>query len=148
MASGSSLRVETAIDASRTEVWAYVRDIATHVDWMHDAVAIRFLDDQRAGVGTRFECDTKIGPFSLTDVMEVTAWEDEHRIGVRHVGLITGEGDFSLEELTPTRTAFRWVEVLEFPWYLGGRFAAAVASPILRRVWNRNLEQLKARIET
>ena len=63
--------------AAPEEVWADVRDIESHVTWMQDAAAIRFLTDHREGAGTRFECDTKVGPFSLTDVMEITSWEDE-----------------------------------------------------------------------
>ena len=45
---------------------------------------------RRSGVGTRFECDTKIGPITLTDVMEITEWKPGKAMGVRHTGLITG----------------------------------------------------------
>ena len=77
---GRAVVVSTIIERSPTEVWEDVRHIATHVDWMQDAAEIRFLTDDREGPGTRFECDTKIGPFSLTDVMEITSWEDERRM--------------------------------------------------------------------
>ena len=88
--------VATVIDATPAEVWADVRDIGSHVTWMQDAEAIRFVSEQREGPGTRFECDTRIGPLALTDVMEITAWEDERRMGVRHVGLVEGTGEFTL----------------------------------------------------
>ena len=29
--------------------------------------------------GTTFDCDTKIGPFALTDRMEITEWVDRER---------------------------------------------------------------------
>ena len=140
--------VSTVIEASPSEVWADVRDIASHVTWMQDAAAIRFLSDQREGTGTRFECDTRIGPLALTDVMEITAWADERQMGVRHVGLVEGTGEFTLTPVGPEQTEFRWEEDLRFPWWMGGPIGAFVARPILRLVWTRNLARLKARIET
>ncbi len=139
--------VSTVIGRSPAEVWADVRDIDSHVNWMQDAEAIRFVTEQREGAGTRFECDTKIGPFSLTDIMEITSWEDEHRMGVRHVGLVEGTGEFILTAVEPGCTEFRWEEDLLFPWFLGGPVGAFCARPVLRFVWKRNLARLKARIE-
>ncbi len=144
---GRSVVVSTVIDRSPAEVWADVRDIESHVTWMQDAAEIRFLGDQREGAGTRFECDTAVGPFKLTDVMEITAWEDEERMGVRHVGLVEGTGEFTLREQAPGRTEFRWEEDLSFPWFMGGRVGAFLARPVLRFVWKRNLARLKTRIE-
>ena len=42
---------------------------------MADAVAIRFETEQTRGVGTKFLCDTKVGPIRLTDQMEITEWQ-------------------------------------------------------------------------
>jgi Polyketide cyclase / dehydrase and lipid transport len=139
--------VSTTIVRPPAEVWQYVRVVERHVDWMHDAVAIRFLTDRTEGVGTRFECDTRVGPFSTTDVMEITAWEPERRMGVRHVGMVTGTGEFTMRALAEGLTEFRWSEDLRFPWYLGGAVGAFVARPVLRAIWRRNLAALKAEIE-
>lgn len=139
--------VSTIIDKSPAEVWADVVDIGSHVEWMADATEIRFLTDTTRGEGTRFECDTKVGPLSLTDVMEITAWEEEARMGVRHVGLVEGSGEFTLTELGPNRTEFRWEEDLTFPFWMGGPIGAFVARPVLRFIWKRNLTRLKARFD-
>ena len=139
--------VSTVIDRSPTEVWSDVRNIASHVDWMLDAEAIRFVSDRTEGVGTRFECDTKVGPFALTDVMEITAWVDEQTMGVRHVGLVEGTGEFTLRSVGQDQTEFRWEEDLSFPWWMGGPLGALVARPVLRAIWKGNLKRLKARIE-
>lgn len=144
---GRAVVVGEVIARSPAEVWADVRNIESHVTWMQDAVAIRFLSESREGAGTRFECDTKVGPFALTDVMEVTSWEDERRMGVRHVGLVAGTGEFTLSEVGPGRTEFRWEEDLSFPWFLGGPIGAFAARPVLRRVWRGNLKRLAARLE-
>ena len=144
---GRAVVVSTTIDRPVADVWADVRDIASHVTWMHDAVAIRFITEQTEGVGTTFECDTKVGPFSLTDVMEITSWEDEQRMGVRHVGLVEGTGEFLLTETAPGRTEFRWQEDLSFPWWMGGPLGALVARPVLRSIWKANLARLRRRLE-
>lgn len=142
------IRVSTVIDASPAEVWRAVEDIGTHVEWMEDAVAIRFLGARRHGVGTRFECDTKVGPFSLTDVMEITRWSPRRAMGVRHVGVVTGDGVFTLRRASGGRTRFTWKERLTFPWWMGGPFGAVFGGEVLRRVWKGNLRTLKRRIES
>lgn len=143
----ATIRSTTRIEAAPEEVWAALADISTHVEWMADAEAIRFVSDQREGVGTAFDCDTKVGPLRLVDRMEVTSWEPGRRMGVRHSGLVTGQGEFTL---TPagtdgTATDFAWTETLVFPWYFAGPVGAAVAAPVLRRIWAGNLRRLRER---
>lgn len=140
------IAVEVVIDAPVTFVWGDVEDISSHVSWMLDAAEIRFLTDQRRGVGTRFECDTEVGPLKVTDVMEVTDWVDAERMGVRHQGVVGGTGVFTLRA-SGSATVFSWVEDLDFPWYFAGPVGAWVARPILKAIWNGNLRRLKQRVE-
>ena len=144
---GFPIVVSTMIDADLAAVWAQISDIERHVDWMHDAVAVRFVSDSTEGVGARFECETRVGPLSTTDVMEITAWEPELRLGVRHIGVVEGVGEFTLHEISGERTEFRWSEELRFPWFMAGAIGAFLARPILRWIWKRNLEGLKTQIE-
>jgi Polyketide cyclase / dehydrase and lipid transport len=141
------VRASVVIEATPAEVWHAVEDISTHVDWMHDAVAIRFTSAQRSGVGTTFDCDTKIGPLRLVDRMEITAWEPEKVMGVRHVGLVTGTGAFTLRPAAERRTEFLWDETLVFPWWMGGSLGGRVGAVVLAQVWKRNLRDLKRQIE-
>lgn len=141
------IRVSTTIDATPKQVWAAVEDISTHTEWMADAVAIRFLTERTSGVGTRFECDTKVGPFRLTDVMEITEWRPRKAMGVRHVGLVTGDGVFTLRRARRGRTRFEWAERLVFPWWMGGPAGGLVGGRIMKRIWKRNLQVLKQRVE-
>jgi len=140
------IAVEVVINAPIGFVWADLADISTHVEWMLDAADIRFMTEQRHGVGTRFECDTVVGPFKLTDVMQVTDWVDEQMMGVNHQGIVGGTGVF---HLTPrgAATVFSWVEQLTFPWYFAGPLGASVARPVLTSIWRGNLRRLKNRIE-
>lgn len=142
----ASIEVSTVIACPVAAVWADLRQLDTHVTWMGDAEAIRFLTDQTSGVGTRFECDTRVGPLRTTDVMEVTEWVEEHRIGVRHVGVVTGDGVFVLRPAGPHHTEMTWSETLVFPWWLGGPVAAWAARPVLAAIWGRNLARLDQRL--
>ena len=167
------IHVGVHIAASPADVWYAIQDVESHTEWMRDAVAIRFLGHQRQGAGTRFVCDTKIGPFSLSDVMEITEWSPGQRMGVRHSGLVVGEGAFTLvkvessedevgdsedgretaessdeQDASTAHTYFQWEEKLRFPWRLGGPVTALAAWPVLRSMWKGNLLRLKTKIES
>jgi Polyketide cyclase / dehydrase and lipid transport len=141
------IRVRTTVDAPRAAVWARLADIADHVHWMADAAEIRFVGERRSGVGTTFECETRVGPLRTVDVMAVTEWREGRSLGVRHAGLVTGAGRFVLRRGRRGRTHVTWDERLRFPWWLGGPVAGLVASPVLRHIWRGNLRRLAARAE-
>jgi hypothetical protein len=128
-------------------VWAAIEDISSHVRWMEDAVAIRFTSANHSGVGAAFDCDTRIGPFRLTDRMVVTEWDPPRALGIRHTGVVTGAGRFVLEP-AGEGTLFAWEEQLAFPAWMGGRVGGAAAAPLLRAVWRRNLRNLKVLVES
>lgn len=145
----SEIRVAIEIDATPARVWEVVEPVENHVDWMHDAVAIRFTGEQTRGVGTEFLCDTKVGPIKLVDRMEITEWVPGEVMGVRHIGLVTGSGRFTLEPIDlGRRTRFVWQEELTFPWWLGGPVGAFIGGKVvLRAIWKRNLRGLKRLVE-
>lgn len=142
------IRVSTLIDAPPATVWDTVRHVERHVDWMVDAEAIRFRSRRQSGVGTTFDCDTRVGPLRLTDRMEITEWRTGRRMGVRHTGLVTGEGRFTLARRRGGRTRFTWQERLVFPWWMGGPVGGVVGGRVLRLVWKRNLATLKRLVES
>ena len=140
------IRVSVLIRAPRSQVWRTIRDIPSHVEWMHDAESIRVTSALKTGVGTTFDCATKVGPFRLTDRMEVVEWRVERSIGIRHKGLVRGKGRFTLAR-RPGGTLFTWEERLRFPRWMGGLVGSLVAKPVLRAIWKRNLTGLKALVE-
>lgn len=141
----TAITVETELDAPPDVVWSDVRVLSSHVQWMHDAESIWFTSDVKEGVGTTFECETKVGPIQLTDVMEITSWVDTETIGVKHSGVVTGEGAFTLSPISGGRTLFRWEEELTFPWWLGGPVGEPIGSIVLKLIWKRNLQALSKR---
>lgn len=143
------LVVSADYDADLDTVWDVLEPLERHVEWMADAESIRFHGDRTRGVGTTFDCITKIGPIRLTDVMQITEWEPGRSMGVRHDGVVTGTGRFTLNPLEGSRrTRFTWEEELTFPWFLGGRIGSAVAGPaVMRRIWRGNLNRLRRLVE-
>lgn len=143
------IQVEIEINATPEQVWEVVEPVERHVDWMTDAVAIEFVGEQTSGVGTEFVCDTKVGPIRLQDRMEITEWQPQRRMGVRHVGLVTGVGAFDLEPIDlGRRTRFTWTEELHFPWFLGGRVGEIVGGQaVMKQIWKRNLATLRTLVE-
>ena len=133
------IRGEVVVDAPIAATWDALADIASHVEWMADADSITFTTEQQRGVGTTFECVTRVGPLSTVDKMTVTEWTDEARMTVAHTGLVTGTGVFELAPLGDKRTRVAWTEDLRFPLYLGSVVGAFVAKPVLRRIWRGNL---------
>ena len=143
-----SLGLDLCTDIARSpaEVWAAIEPIETHVEWMADAERITFRSAQHTGVGTEFECLTKVGLLRTTDVMTVTEWEPGQTMGIEHRGVVTGTGRFTLTA-TGSGTRFCWRETLRFPWWMGGPAGEFAARGLLGRVWRGNLERLRALIE-
>ncbi len=145
----AGITVSVEIDATTERVWEIVEPVERHVDWMADAVAIRFETEQTRGVGTQFLCDTKVGPIKLTDHMRITEWVPGEAMGVEHTGLVTGTGIFTLAPLDEgRRTRFTWSEDLRFPWWLGGRLGELIGGNlVMKAIWRRNLTSLRRLVE-
>ena len=132
---------------SQETAWRALSDIASHVNWMGDAVALEFRSEQRLGEGTAMDVETRVGPFRTNDRMEVTGWVEGHSIEVVHIGLVTGRGTLSLTA-KENGTLLTWDEDLSFPWWLGGAVTAWLARPVLRRIWRRNLANFEASLSS
>lgn len=105
---------------------------------MADAESIEFASASVSGVGTVMIVETRVGPLRTSDVMVITEWVENERMGVLHMGLVEGSGVFTLTD-TEDGTRFEWTERLEFPWYVGGPIAELAAAPVLWLIWTRNL---------
>lgn len=132
------------VPAPIQEVWEDVARLETHTQWMADAASIDFVGEQRSGAGTEIVVETRVGPLRTSDRLEFVRWDPPRRMEVLHSGIVQGSGAFTLSE-EATGTRFTWSEDLHFPWYLGGQVAAAVAAPILRRIWKGNLDRYRHR---
>jgi hypothetical protein len=142
------IRLCETIGVPPDAVWDAMADIETHIEWMADAVAITFRTDQRTGIGTEFECLTRVGPFTTTDVMTVTEWRPGVVMGIEHRGVVTGRGRFTLHALPGELTELCWDEELHYPWWMGGPAGERASRPIFCRLWRANLARLREKAET
>jgi hypothetical protein len=141
------IRGEIVVVAPIAVTWDALADLGSHVEWMADAESITFTSTRHSGVGTTFDCVTKVGPLHTVDKMAVTEWAEGTRIAVAHTGIVRGQGVFELVSCEVEATRVTWTEELQFPLYLGGVVGAFVAKPILRRIWKGNLSRFKALVE-
>ena len=141
------IRIVQEIEAPPEVVWNAISNIQTHVNWMADASKIRITSEQTQGVGTTFDCDTKVGPLRTTDKMQVTEWVPNQILSISHKGLVEGKGSFILEKPSECRTLFVWEENLDFPIFLGGKITEFIAKPVLKKIWRGNLYKLKQLVE-
>ena len=144
-----SKRIEVSITIKQPleVVWNEVKVMENHVNWMQDAEKIDFLSENTFGLNTKMNVLTKVGPFSLNDVITVTEWKEMESIAVIHEGIVTGEGVFYLSEVDDTTTKFQWVETLKFPLYLGGPIGEIIGGIVLKYIWKKNLNNLKGIFE-
>lgn len=136
--------VSTHIDAPPDEVWRDVSQMASHAEWMADAESISFASAMTSGVGTVLVVPTRVGPFVTEDWIIVTRWDEGASIGVVHVGIVSGIGEFRLMP-DGAGTRFVWEEDLTLPLSLGGRLGEVVAKPIVTAIWKGNLARLARR---
>ncbi|MDJ0792267.1 MAG: SRPBCC family protein [Acidimicrobiia bacterium] len=137
--------VSVFIDAPPHVVWADVADLTSHGEWMQDAETVEIVSEAQSGAGTVMRVPTRVGPLTTEDWIIVTDWVDGERIGVVHVGIVTGAGAIVIEaEGEGTRVS--WEEQLALPWSLGGPIGEIVARPILSALWSANLRRLASRL--
>ena len=141
------IKVSTIINKPLKVVWDEVKIMKNHVNWMQDAAKIDFLSLNESGIDTKMKVLTKVGPFSLNDIITVTKWEEMNSIGVVHEGIVTGEGAFYLSENDDNSTKFEWIEELKAPYYLGGPIAEFFGGFVLKFIWKKNLMNLKNILE-
>lgn len=141
------LRMLVIVDAPPEETWAVVSDIPLQPEWMHEMKEVRLKTPGPVHAGSMGEATVRIAGISVTDVVEVTAFEPPTRFAIRHEGLFTGEGLITLEPgAGGTTTIVRWDETLVPP--LLPMLGALLLAPVLRSVFQADLHRLKRLVET
>ena len=143
------ITVSIDIDAPVATVWAALEPVETHVDWMADADAIRFIGDQTRGVGTRVRLRHQGRPAAPH------RRDGDHRSGRRTprwasstVAWSPARGSFELVPIDlDRRCRMTWSETLSFPWWMGGPIGARIGGAVLRQIWRRNLTAFRRLID-
>jgi uncharacterized protein YndB with AHSA1/START domain len=141
------MRMLVVMDAPIDVVWSAVADVAFQAEWMAEMKELVLDPPGRAHVGQRGEATVRIFGISLTDLVEVTEVVPPTRYAIRHLGLFKGGGVITLEPgADGTTTIVRWEEALVPP--LLPQLGALAQAPILRAIFQADLERLKRLIET
>jgi len=141
------LRMLVVVDAPIEATWAVVADVPRQPEWMHDMKSVTFLDPLPLRVGSRAEATVRILGITVADPVVVTEISPPTRYAIRHEGRFTGEGVITLEAgATGDTTIVRWEETLIPP--LLPDLGALLQAPILRAIFQADLERLTRLIET
>jgi hypothetical protein len=109
--------------------------------------AVRILTPGPVRVGTRSEGTIRILGITVTDPVEISAFDPPNRFAVRHEGFFEGHGEITLEPgADGTTTIVRWSETLippVLPWLW-----SEANRPIFGYVFQRDLEHLRELVET
>ena len=141
------IRSRIEIDAPIDEVWERLADIERQPDWMTDLTSVTVTTPGPIGVGTRAEGRVRILGISVADPVEIVEFAPPHRFAIRHDGAFSGNGLITLDTLDGgRRTRIEWAETLVPP--ILPNLGSLVQAPILGRIFQADLERLKALVES
>ena len=139
------MRVEASrnLPTAPERVWSTIERWQEQSRWIRDAVWVRLLTPERAGVGTRIEVKNRVLHVPLfTEQLEVVGWEPPRRMVMAHRSFVRGTGIWSLEPVDGS-TRFTWTEELSLPIPILGELALLVYRPFLRRLMRGSLANLQ-----
>ena len=140
------IRSTVEIAAPLDRVWEVLADIERQPTWMREMKEVRVLTPPPTGVGTRGEATVRILGICVTDPVEVEVHEPPRRFGIRHEGRFGGAGLLTLTPRPGGRsTIVHWEERLVPPAF--PHLGTAIQKPILSRVFQADLECLRAIVE-
>lgn len=141
------IHTSVVIHAPVEAVWEVLADVEGQPRWMRDLKAVRIEGPGSVGVGTRAEGDVRIFGMRVVDPITITAFEPPRRFAIRHDGRFTGDGDIRLDPgVDGGTTIVRWSETLVPP--VLPYLSSWALAPILRRVFQADLERLRDLVES
>lgn len=143
------LTVPVDVQAPAEAVWRAVTDWPGQGEWMLGTrVEVDSSGDGRY-LGAVLSAVTGVGPFGVTDTMEIVEWQPPRRCVVRHTGrVVRGAGVFEVVELGPERSRFLWSELLDLPLGVLGRTAWPLVRPAMRAGVEASLRRMARLCET
>ena len=127
--------IETEIERTPAQVFAYVTDPAKLATWQTNTVSAVPLSDGPIGVGSRIrEVHRAPGAIKIVEVVEVTEYEPDRVFALHNIEGPPLNGRITLE---PTERGTRF----QFQVYGQPTGAARLAEPLLRFILKRNFQQ-------
>jgi hypothetical protein len=141
------VEASVVVDAPIEQVWRELANIEGQPRWMRDMKAVRIDGPGEIGVGTRAEADVRIFGVQVRDPITITVFERPRHFGIRHEGRFSGSGDIRLEaNADGSSSLVTWSETLVSPWLPS--LGASILTPVLRRVFQADLERLRDLVES
>ncbi len=135
------------VDAPIRRAWSVLADIEGQPRWMHEMKTVRLTTSPPTGVGTRGIATVRIFGIAVEDPVEVVEFDPPHRFAIRHAGTFQGGGVITLESGGgDATTVVRWDETLVAP--VLPHLWAAVAGPVLGRIFQADLESFRDLVES
>jgi hypothetical protein len=125
-------------------IWDLITDWEHQDDWMLEASDFVVVSEAREGVGVEAEATIRIGGIQTRDRVRVSEWEPPRRLGIEHLGWVTGRGAIELTPVAGERTHVWWREELYPPLGQLGRIGITAFKPLMGRVFRRDLRILAA----
>ena len=123
-------------------IWELITDWEHQDDWMLEASDFVVVSEAREGVGVEAEATITIGGIRTRDRVRVSEWEPPRRLGIEHLGWVTGRGTIELTPVAGERTHVWWREELEPPLGVLGAAGMSLIKPLMARVFRRDLRIL------
>jgi uncharacterized protein YndB with AHSA1/START domain len=127
-------------------VWPYLVDWERLDRWMREARSFRVISEPREGVGVEAEATITIAGITTHDRVRVTRWEPPRILEIAHLGWVKGSGYMELSPLGGGCSLF-WRERLVPPWGPVGLLGLTILRPIMRRIFQGDLEALRRLVE-
>lgn len=123
-------------------LWDLLTDWEHQDDWMLEASDFVVVSDVREGVGVEAEATIRIGGITTRDRVRVAEWDPPRRLVIEHLGWVTGRGLIELTRVAGERTHVWWREELEPPLGVVGALGMRAFTPLMGRVFRRDLRIL------
>jgi uncharacterized membrane protein len=134
------------IAAPVTVVFAYVDDHRNTIKYMQDLTKWAPVGSKTHGKGARFQVAMKAGPMTLSSVVDITTWTENHAIGWTSLEGFKQTGRWSFKkEGDGTEATFDMD--YELPGGIAGRMVSKVAEPIVRGNIEKSVRQLRSQVE-
>lgn len=142
------LTVPVDVDAPAEAVWQTVTDWPGQGEWMLGTRVEVAGGGEGRHLGAALRAVTGVGPFGITDTMDIVEWEPPVRCVVRHTGrVVRGDGVFEVVPLGPDRARFLWTERLDLPLGAVGRLGWPLVVPVFRAGVLASLHRMARRCE-
>jgi len=145
------MRVQKAIEinAPPERIWPFFVEPEKVLQWYSTFRRFDYTSNQRSGVGTLFYIEEQAGGPLMKIHFETTEWKENEKLALR---MVSGSGVKSykqvwLLETIPSGSRFTFMEEIEFPFGIIGKFIGLIAQRMSEATVSKIQLKLKALAE-